>query len=147
ASNGVLSGTPTATGQFNFTITAADTASHVRSSTFTVFINAAISCGTITLSATTFPNGTVNVAYPATTITQTGGAGTTTFAVTSGALPSGMSLSSGGTVSGTPTHTGAFTFTVTATDANGCTGFRGYSLTIGGNTAPTISSLPNTVTA
>ena len=38
ASNGVLSGTPTQSGQYQFTVTAADTASQFRSNTFTVSI-------------------------------------------------------------------------------------------------------------
>jgi hypothetical protein len=50
--------------------------------------------------------------------------------VTSGALPSGLSLSSAGPVSGTPTVTGTFNFTVTATAANGCAGSRAYALTV-----------------
>jgi hypothetical protein len=62
--------------------------------------------------------------HPGTTLTQSGGIGTATFAVTGGALPAGLALSSGGVVSGTPTVTGPFNFTVTATDANGCTGSR-----------------------
>jgi CSLREA domain-containing protein len=89
-----------------------------------------IACATITLSATTFPIGTINVAYPATTLIETGGIGTTTFAVTGGALPAGMMLSIGGTVSGTPTVAATFNFIVTATDGNGCTGNRAYALTI-----------------
>ena len=88
------------------------------------------SCPAITLSATVFPNGTVGEVYPPTTITQTGGVGVTTFAVTSGALPGGMSLSSAGVVSGTPNTAGTFNATVTATDANGCMGSRAFTVTI-----------------
>ncbi len=39
-----------------------------------------------------------------------------------GTLPRGLSLATDGTLSGTPTQKGDFTFTVRATDANGCTG-------------------------
>ena len=53
-----------------------------------------------------------------------------TFAVTNGSLPAGLTLSSGGVLSGTPTGLGPVTFTVTATDANSCTGSIVYTLTI-----------------
>jgi hypothetical protein len=41
-----------------------------------------------------------------------------------------LSLSSGGVLSGTPTSSGTFTFAIQATDRNGCTGTRSYSLLI-----------------
>jgi len=50
--------------------------------------------------------------------------------VTAGALPSGLVLSSAGVLSGTPTVTGSFTFTVTATDASGCSGTATYTLSV-----------------
>ena len=46
------------------------------------------------------------------------------------ALPTGLSLSSGGAISGTPTATGTFGFTVTATDANLCTGSQAFTIAI-----------------
>ena len=64
------------------------------------------------------------------TITQSGGAAPATFAITSGAQPTGTNLSSSGTLSGTPTANGTFNFDVTATDKNGCTGVHSYSVTI-----------------
>ncbi|MFZ1302078.1 MAG: LamG-like jellyroll fold domain-containing protein [Candidatus Microsaccharimonas sp.] len=42
-----------------------------------------------------------------------------TWSVTAGSLPSGLSLSSGGVLSGTPTTTGSYNFTVTATNSGG----------------------------
>jgi hypothetical protein len=49
-----------------------------------------------------------------------------------GTLPAGLSFNAAtGVLSGTPTATGAFSFTVTARDANGCTGSQNYSLTVG----------------
>jgi hypothetical protein len=87
-------------------------------------------CPAIVLSATTFPAGRAGTVYSATTLTQTGGTGPVTFAVTGGALPPGLTLSSAGAVTGLPTQAGAFTFAVTATQANGCTGSRAYALTV-----------------
>ncbi len=48
----------------------------------------------------------------------------------SGTLPTGVSLSTGGALSGAPSETGTFNFTVKATDANGCTGTQSYAVNI-----------------
>jgi hypothetical protein len=47
-----------------------------------------------------------------------GGTPPYTFAVTSGALPPGLTLSAGGRISGTPTKAGNFSFTVTVADSS-----------------------------
>lgn len=46
------------------------------------------------------------------------------------------------TISGTPTVTGVFSFTITAIDANGCPGTRDYTVTIlaAGTPVPTVST-------
>jgi hypothetical protein len=41
-----------------------------------------------------------------------------------------LMLTSGGVLSGTPTSSGSFTFTIQATDHNGCSGTRQYHLTV-----------------
>ncbi|MDX2041846.1 MAG: BACON domain-containing carbohydrate-binding protein [Acidobacteriota bacterium] len=87
-----------------------------------------IFCNPITINPATLNNGTIGVAYNQ-PLTATGGTAAYSFAVTAGALPNGLMLS-GGTLSGTPTAIGTANFTVTATDANGCTGTRAYSLQI-----------------
>ena len=63
-------------------------------------------------------------------LTQTGALGTPSYAVTAGALPPGLNLSAGGTISGTPTALGTFNFSVTVSDASGCSGSQGYSITV-----------------
>lgn len=73
-------------------------------------------------------NAQAGVAYTA-QLTQTGALGAPNFMVTAGALPPGLSLSAAGTISGTPTATGTFNFTVTVNDASGCSGSAGYSIT------------------
>ncbi len=49
---------------------------------------------------------------------------------TASTLPTGMTLATDGNLVGTPTQTGSFPITVTATDSNGCTGNRDYLLVI-----------------
>ena len=93
-----------------------------------------VNCPVITLSPsgadpTVLTAGTLGTAYTQ-TITAGGGMGMYTYSITSGALPTDLGLSSAGVLSGTPMTSGAYTFIVTATDTNGCTGSQTYSLTI-----------------
>lgn len=74
-------------------------------------------------------NGTFGQAY-STSLGQTGALGAPSYAVTAGALPPGLTVSAGGTISGTPTATGTFNFTVTVNDASGCSGSQSYSITV-----------------
>jgi hypothetical protein len=84
---------------------------------------------TVTVAPATLPGGTVGAAYSQ-AITASGGMAPYAFAVTSGALPTGLALSPAGALSGTPTASGPFTFVITATDANGATGTLSYAVTI-----------------
>ncbi len=84
----------------------------------------------MTLLDATLLQSTVNIAYAAVSLSVAGGIAPFSYALTAGALPSGMALSAAGILSGTPTVTGTFTFTITATDTNGTTAFRQFSLTI-----------------
>ena len=69
------------------------------------------------ITTTSLPAGTFNVAYNQ-TISVTGGIGTLVWGVTSGALPPGLNLNpSNGDISGTPTTSGSFQFTVRVTDS------------------------------
>jgi hypothetical protein len=64
------------------------------------------------------------------TISASNGAAPYSFAVTSGALPPGLTLSSAGSLSGASTTIGSFSFIVEATDANGSTGSQSYTIVI-----------------
>ncbi|MBK7928016.1 MAG: putative Ig domain-containing protein [Bryobacterales bacterium] len=103
---------------------------------------------TLSSSPTPLPAGTVGVAYPAASITASGGTAPYSYLVTSSSpniLPPGLSLATSGALSGTPSSAGTFTFTVTATDSTAgtaLTGSQSFSITI--NPAPSIttSTLP-----
>lgn len=91
--------------------------------------SAPAACPAITVLPATLPGGTVAVAYSQ-ILSGTGGTAPYTFAVTSGTLPAGLTLTAAGLLAGTPTTAGSSTFTVTATDANGCTGVRTYTIVV-----------------
>jgi hypothetical protein len=86
-------------------------------------------CPTMTISPSTLPGGTRLTAYSQ-VISGSGGAAPITFAITAGALPTGLTLSPGGLLSGTPNTAGIFTFTVRRADANGCFVDLTYTITI-----------------
>lgn len=68
------------------------------------------------ITTTSLPAGTIDVAYDQ-TISVTGGIGTLVWGVASGALPPGLDLDpSNGNISGTPTTSGSFNFTLRVTD-------------------------------
>src|SRR5206468_8195018 len=59
-----------------------------------------------------------------------GGHGPYTFAVTSGSLPPGLHLDPDSHIRGMPTTVGSYTFTITATDSDGCQGSRTYTINV-----------------
>jgi uncharacterized protein YhjY with autotransporter beta-barrel domain len=148
ASDGTLSGTPTAGGSFNFTVTATDSATGAGPYTGSRAYSLTVGAPTISLSPASLPNARVAVSGYSQAITASGGVGSYTYALTAGALPTGMSLSSAGVLSGTPTAGGSFNFTVTATDqstgAGPYTGSQAITLNVD---APAIVVTPNTVPA
>ncbi|WP_123769522.1 putative Ig domain-containing protein [Vulcaniibacterium tengchongense] len=139
SSAGALSGTPAAAGRYNFTVRATDANGFSGDRAYALTVAAA----TIVLSPATLPDATAGIAYGQ-AFSASGGSGSYSFSLVSGGLPVGMSLSSAGALSGTPSVAGAYNFTVRATDANGSTGDRAYSLTV---VAPIVAvspaSLPN----
>ena len=117
---GVLSGTPTAGGTFNFTVEATDSSGTPQSGTRAYALT--VAAPTITLPATALGNGTVGTAYSDALNAATGGTAPYTYALTAGVLPPGVSLSGAGALSGTPTAEGTYNFSVTATDSSTGTG-------------------------
>gem|GEM_PF-1561111 len=71
-----------------------------------------------------------NTAFAGHTFVVTGGTQPCTFAVTAGSLPDGMSISTAGVLSGTPTASGAYNFTLRATDANSFNVSENYSISV-----------------
>jgi Ice-binding-like/Putative Ig domain len=129
ATTGVIAGTPTTAGTFDFTITATDSLNCPGSRSYTIVI--AAPCPPITLIPATLPSGNVGIPFSA-TISAASETTLTNFTITAGALPSGLTLNSAtGAITGTPTVPGLFSFTVHATDLFGCPAIGPYSILIG----------------
>ncbi len=125
SSTGAITGAPTASGPYNFTIQVTDANGAVATQAYTVTIYASIS-----ISTTSLADGTVNASYSQ-TLTVSGGKSPFTWTLSGGTLPAGLTLAGGtGVISGTPTAAGTSNFTIQATDANGATASRALSITI-----------------
>ncbi|MFN7562980.1 MAG: putative Ig domain-containing protein, partial [Prosthecobacter sp.] len=137
ATSGVISGTPTASNGagVSIVIVATDAFGCIGSRPYVLKVCPVISLGAIS------PTLVLATAYSQ-TVVPSGGASPYTFSVTSGTLPTGLSLNtSTGIISGTPSNLTSQTFTIAATDANGCPGTRSYTLT---PVCPTITVSPAT---
>lgn len=139
ATTGAITGTPTAAGSFNFTIMATDALGGTSTKAYSVAI---ASAPTVTTSS--LPNGEVGAAYSA-TLAGTGGAPPYTWSLASGslALPPGLTLAGSGNISGTPTSTGTFGFTVQLTDAGSVTATKALQIVVNPAVGITTLSLPN----
>lgn len=136
---GVLSGTPTVTGLYTFSVRATDSstgagAPFARTQNYVLQVAAP----SITVSPATLPGAQVGAAYTA-AVGASGGIGPYTFAIPPGGAPPGLSMAADGTLSGTPSAGGSFNFMVIATDAHGQTGNRAYIFSVA---APTIAVAP-----
>ncbi|HEY6943493.1 MAG TPA: putative Ig domain-containing protein [Candidatus Acidoferrum sp.] len=100
-SNGTLSGTPTATGSFTFTVQAGDAGSPAQTITINVAIKSAPLL-VITSAGGALPDAIVGLPYSI-SLQATGGSAPFVWTLTGGQLPSGLSLSTAGVISGTPT--------------------------------------------
>ena len=129
ASGTTISYTPTAgySGADSFTYTATNASGTSTPATVTITVTAP----TLVFSpaAGALAGATQGSAYSH-TISASAGTAPYSYAVSAGALPAGITLSSSGVLSGTPTASGTFNFTVTATDSHGAAGSAAYSLAV-----------------
>jgi Putative Ig domain len=126
SSAGVISGTPTSPGNFSFSVQVMDSFTPTPNQITRQFT--LVVATTITITTATLPNPIQNIAYSQ-QLSATGNA-PFIWAVTSGSLPAGLTLSPAGLLQGTPTATGAQTFSVTVTDARAATATKSFTLTV-----------------
>jgi hypothetical protein len=132
---GTLGFLPNTVGTYTFTMTATNAGGTSAPATFTITITTAPPIVT-----TASPTGTTGTAF---TYTISATNSPTSYAVASGTLPTGLSLNTTtGVISGTPTVSGSYSVTVTATNAGGTSAPVTLSFTI---TGPEINLQGNAV--
>ena len=119
--NGVISGTPTTEGSYQFQVQAELDPTRRHSQTLTIVVRQPL----VITAAAPFSGGArivrTEVGVPmSTTLKAAGGSGTYTWALASGALPRGLTTSNG-TIVGKPTTPGSYLFTLSLTDSEGRT--------------------------
>ncbi|NKB84608.1 hypothetical protein HED51_21800 [Ochrobactrum grignonense] len=134
-----ITGMPIKAGSFDVTVTATDKEGYTGDKTYTLVVAEA---PTIAIAPETLPAGKVNLAYTETTLSASGGTAPYTFEASG--LPEGLSRT-GDKITGMPIKAGSFDVTVTATDKEGYTGDKTYTLVVA--EAPTIAIAPETLPA
>ncbi|MGG1945749.1 putative Ig domain-containing protein [Trinickia sp. NRRL B-1857] len=142
-SGGLLAGTPTAYGTFNFTVKATDSTTGTGPFSTSTSYTLSLTPATPVITTSSLSSATVGASYNQ-AIAASGGNAPYTFAVVSGNWPPGLSLSSGGVISGTPTSSGSYAFTIKLTDAAGTIVTQTYysGIVVG---APSIAVTPSSL--
>ncbi len=111
---GIISGTPTASGTANFTVTVRDSSTPAQTKSLPFSLGIAPPPA-LTISAL-LPSGTVGTAYT-TSVGATGGTPAYTWSISVGSLPPGLNLAaSTGAIYGTPSTSGTYNFTASVSD-------------------------------
>jgi hypothetical protein len=139
-STGLLSGTPATAGTYSFTIKVTDHSGLTDTEAVTMSVIAGPA-----LNFPAPPPGWTRTVY-GDTLTESGGTAPFTWSVSSGTLPPGISLSADGNLSGTPTATGTFAFTVQVTDANGQSAAEATSITVSAGVSAAFAAPPGAIT-
>ena len=137
AGTGLVSGTPTAAGTGNFGIRVTDAYGNSTTASFTLTVVAASPpvITTSSLNSVTAGNAFVQV------ITVAQGVVPYSFSISSGVLPSGLDIdANSGIISGSPTTSGAASFTVRVVDSVGGTATRAYNLSVGAPASPVVTT-------
>jgi tetratricopeptide (TPR) repeat protein len=132
---GIISGTPSAAGTSNFTVSVADSATPPRSVSTSLSILVAPAAPILDI-ANSLPNGNIGGPFNA-FLTATGGKTPYTWNIVAGSLPAGLSLAaSTGAITGTPATAGSFTFTVQVADSSATSLTARQQFTLAPSTGP-----------
>ncbi|MDP2166799.1 MAG: putative Ig domain-containing protein [Thermodesulfovibrionales bacterium] len=139
ATTGEIYGAPSTADTYTLTVTVTDSsAPQIVSKDLTLIVSSA----PISITTSTFPEWTVNQPGFSNTIAAVGGAAPYAWSVTTGLLPPGLTLNTSSTaftttITGTPTSSGSYTFTVRV-DASGTSAVKAFTISI--NPAPYITT-------
>ena len=123
-STGSLSGVPSDSGTYAFTLLITDKAGATATSNCQVIVTAGVIIGT-----TALPDAPQSAPY-AQNLAVIGGKPPYTWSITAGSLPTGLTLSAAGTISGVAVPLGSFSFTAGVTDSNGASAQRALSIRV-----------------
>lgn len=134
STSGAIGGTASASGSFSFTVVATDAVSHTASRQLTLTVSSQIP--PLSVQTSSLPNATAGTSYLG-NLAATGGEAPYHWSVTAGALPEGIQLNAtSGAISGTPSASGSFSFTVLATDSASHTATRALALGVAKQSVP-----------
>lgn len=126
SASGTISGTPTVSGNFSFTVRVTDN----RGVSAVKTLSLTVSIATLTINTTSLPSARRGVYYSA-TVAASGGVKPYTWSISRGRLPAGLALNStSGVISGTPTTSGRSSFTVRVMDTRNKTASKNLSITV-----------------
>ncbi len=125
----IVSGTPTNTGTYSFTLGASDADGNMVSSNYSITIVSA----SLQITTSSLTNGTAGKAYT-NQLQASGGTAPYTWSLALGSqpLPAGLALSTNGIIGGIPATNGTFSFIARVTDVNALTTTRSLTLVING---------------
>ena len=149
ASSGEISGSPTQSGNFSFTVQVNDSSAQPQTATKGLSLSVAAATSNLQITTSSLSSGQVGASY-GTSLAASGGTAPYSWSLSSGGLPPGLSLdASSGAISGTPTASGSFSFTAKVTDSTSPTkqtATKAFSVTIAAAVSGvtiTTSSVPN----
>lgn len=147
--DGRLTGTPIRAGDFTFPVAVFDSAGSTYVRDFSLKVSNVVQSGDLVISPGAFPAGTAGIAYRQVVSVANACSSLVSvpqFRIVSGVLPQGLTLRQEGAtwvIDGTPSQTGAFTFSLGVTDPCGRSASSSYVLNIaaqagggGGNPIP-----------
>ncbi len=140
AQDGTLGGVATMDGTFNFTIFVQDSNSNRGSKKFSITVATQL----VLTTPSPLPDGTMGVAYSQ-VISASGGVPPYTFFIAN--PPPGLTLDVKGGLTGSPTTTGTFSFTVSASDSMGATATKNYQVTFQSTAPPPAQPVKTTPTS
>ncbi|HWB84179.1 MAG TPA: putative Ig domain-containing protein [Bryobacteraceae bacterium] len=137
SSAGVIAGTPAQAGTVQIGIQVKDSAGATAQGNFSLTVAA----GLVIVTAPVLPGADAGSPYSQ-TLQAAGGLAPYLWSVTAGSLPAGLVFGADGKLAGTSTGSGAFTFTVQATDAKSNRTTKQFTLNVSPPLAITTSTLP-----
>ncbi len=149
SATGLISGTPTKAGQYQFTLRATDNAQTIAAQEFNLRVSPASprAAPLPRINTASLPGGAVGKAYSH-TLNASGGSPPYRWSARAETLPPGLALDSEtGTLDGTPQRAGTFRFSAQVTDNEGATATRGFSFTANRTTPPPSIQTPRELPA